>query len=1256
MALVQNSPSRLRRLMGVLLVALVAYGVDPVVSTAHAETCYPDGSGNQFCVDVANTDLVQLSPTPMFAMNDAEYTALRHLEDQSVGAVRARHGLTDTGDERVLTYLRSPLRAELLGQVLAAAGKDPGARNADEQAVLAWYGKVRQRMNVDAAAKAVHLYSDFYGDAEPGEFPDNACTFTAPAPFGEDYPGQAGRWIGCFGTPPVGDLGPRIPTFEDFTKWGLAVSVTEQANTGSSALSTLLARDAIALAAASSVAAIAAVGVALIEAFAANAVATFFLPFASLAASVTASATAAVPAAATAYLSAAALETAASAGSAAAGGAAEAAVTAAGFSVGLAAAVVTTIIVALTILIITSINITRVGQLQDDLLANLFKAATTPVDPVSDLHTDSGLQALATTIQAVTVSSNLPATPQPPVDAADPVFRITSAQGNPAPGRSDTWTYVGSPSPDGVYREGTTAIRSGWLAAPDGARDPATAVSMPLWDPEGGISPRAGFDHDAVVSTVMVGGQRKFLATAMGREGYPKTGTQCADYHEDGCWVTDKLPFLGTAGVADRRYVELVPESPPAVLIGGGGSVAQRATLPLAAVAENGTAVDPDGDPVTYTWQVTGCPIFATDCDTAPRTGATQSYVFPTRGDYTMQLTATDSLGRSDVETRIISVTNAPPALTATTGPSVLEGEPARLTGSVVDGLGEPVSVSVDWGDGSPPSTAAAVSLSGVLDYDLSHTYAEPGPGPHGAWDVVATASDGTATRDVLRTITVGNRPPSLTVDDPPGPSTYEPGDTVVLTGSADDFGPAHPLALEARWYDGTVQPVEVPEAAPRTWSTQHVVTAALSDPATPLVTLVLTDRFGATDEVAVVGGVLNRAPSFTGPTATSTPVARTVTTLSGQLTDPNGDAVGLVVDWGDGTAPDEFDRVAGEVDLQLSHTFQHRGIYTVELTATDTFGLSRTVTVELRVAGDRPLVTGTSWRDGAPFEGEFATLKVEVGYDPDRDPGDAILHWGDGTASAVSVPAGVTAFSAVHRYADDGLYDIDIELTDADGSAPPFVAKGIVVQNLSPTARLDVTDQLGRPIAPGASVPVGSRVSVATRADDPGVDDELTGQLTWGDGRSVRVLAARERQRHEHLYLTPANGIALDVSDGDGGHGLARAALPVLAPRAQSRQLATLVDGRARRLLARPARRDVAFQDGLVTAARLLRTTARQESLSVGLLAVSAARLEIAAAEGGTTRARRLLAKADHQLGRLRPVAAATSARAAVAALDGRS
>ena len=389
MALVQNSPSRLRRLMGVLLVALVAYGVDPVASTAHAETCYPDGSGNQFCVDVANTDLVQLSSTPMFAMNDAEYTALRHLEAEAVGAVRDRHGLSDPGDDRILTYARSPLRAELLGLVLAAAQKDAGARTADEVTVLAWYAKVRQRMNVDAAIAAIDEYQRFYGEAEPASSrttraPTYRRTPSSPStrargsvdrvlrhPTGR-RPRAANpvlRGVHCLGHGGEPDRagqprwrrrgdrpGPRRhragrsqqrdrrrrgrhrPDRGTRGQRGLGVlpPVRRRGRRGHRVGDGRGAGR----------------GDDLRDRRSAR--------------------------------------TAAASASSSAGTTAATTLGAAGFSVALAAAVITTIIIALTILIVASINIGRTAQLRDDLIANAIKASGTPVDPVADLQTPNG--------------------------------------------------------------------------------------------------------------------------------------------------------------------------------------------------------------------------------------------------------------------------------------------------------------------------------------------------------------------------------------------------------------------------------------------------------------------------------------------------------------------------------------------------------------------------------------------------------------------------------------------------------------------------------------------------------------------------------------------------------------------------------------------------------------------------------------------------------------------------------------------------
>jgi glucose/arabinose dehydrogenase len=86
---------------------------------------------------------------------------------------------------------------------------------------------------------------------------------------------------------------------------------------------------------------------------------------------------------------------------------------------------------------------------------------------------------------------------------------------------------------------------------------------------------------------------------------------------------------------------------------------------------------------------------------------------------------------------------------------------------------GDPLSFSWDFGDGSPPSSAASPQ----------HVYDQ-----NGTYDARLTVNDGaggTSTDDV--TITVGNRPPVASIDAPAPTFRYAVGDTVTLSGSAVD-------------------------------------------------------------------------------------------------------------------------------------------------------------------------------------------------------------------------------------------------------------------------------------------------------------------------------------------------------------------------------------------------------------------------------------------------------------------------------------
>ncbi|UCC82217.1 MAG: PKD domain-containing protein [Gemmatimonadota bacterium] len=75
-------------------------------------------------------------------------------------------------------------------------------------------------------------------------------------------------------------------------------------------------------------------------------------------------------------------------------------------------------------------------------------------------------------------------------------------------------------------------------------------------------------------------------------------------------------------------------------------------TAPLSVTFDGGDSSDPDGDPLTYTWEFG---------DGTGSVGATVTHVYDAAGDYTAVLTVDDGKGGSDMASVAISVTAAPP-------------------------------------------------------------------------------------------------------------------------------------------------------------------------------------------------------------------------------------------------------------------------------------------------------------------------------------------------------------------------------------------------------------------------------------------------------------------------------------------------------------------------------------------------------------------------------------------------------------------
>jgi DNA/RNA endonuclease G (NUC1) len=139
---------------------------------------------------------------------------------------------------------------------------------------------------------------------------------------------------------------------------------------------------------------------------------------------------------------------------------------------------------------------------------------------------------------------------------------------------------------------------------------------------------------------------------------------------------------------------------------------------PVNPVPEGGTAsfsaagsLDPNGTIASFAWDFG---------DGGSGTGETVTHVYAQDGSYTARLTITDSDGLTDTATVVVNVTNVVPVVGAVPDASVNVGAAYTLSASFTDPGADAWTATVNWGDGSAPSS---VGLTG-RSFSLTHTYA----------------------------------------------------------------------------------------------------------------------------------------------------------------------------------------------------------------------------------------------------------------------------------------------------------------------------------------------------------------------------------------------------------------------------------------------------------------------------------------------------------------------------------------------------
>ncbi|WP_308809543.1 myxosortase-dependent M36 family metallopeptidase [Archangium lansingense] len=485
--------------------------------------------------------------------------------------------------------------------------------------------------------------------------------------------------------------------------------------------------------------------------------------------------------------------------------------------------------------------------------------------------------------------------------------------------------------------------------------------------------------------------------------------------------------------------------------------VSERSTATLDAFG-----VDPDGDPLTYTWtQLTGTPVVLSGADTAIATFSTGEVSADTV--LTFRVTVSDGhLSASQDVSVLVRQVNVAPTVNAGLDGSVNERTSYTLAGSASDADGDTLSYAWVQVSGTP------VALAGANTAQATFTAPETASGE--TLTFVLTVSDGKASASDTVNVVVNNvnRAPvvmasSVTVDE---------RSTATLHATASD---ADGDGLTYAWTQQSGTPVVLSGAdtATVTFSTGEVN----ADSVFTFRVMVFDGHVSASQDVTVTVRNINAAPTVDAGQDGSVN-ERASYTLAGSASDVDGDALSYL--WvqvsgtpvglsGANTAQATF--IAPETASSETLTFTLT-VSDGKLTANDT------VNVVVNNVNRAPVVTASPV---TVDERSTATLHATAS-DPE---GDALTYaWTQvsGTPVTLSGADSATATFATGEVTADRTYSFRVSVSDGQATTTRDVV--VTVRNINP----------------GPVANAGSAVSVVARAAASldGSASAGTGTLTY--------------------------------------------------------------------------------------------------------------------------------------------------------------
>ncbi len=669
------------------------------------------------------------------------------------------------------------------------------------------------------------------------------------------------------------------------------------------------------------------------------------------------------------------------------------------------------------------------------------KIEQTGTDPVSFALTDSYLLVKKVTLSATDRFGTI-TTQVTDVAAADPRPRITAfVVPTTALNEGDALTVSGTVV-DGQLAQ-TPTVEIDWG---DGTK--SAAVVTPGVLGSGGTSRAYTFTATRIAGDNGANGQPlRITATAVDSDGYRATASKQVNVSNVAPQVTLTVPVTvdeGGSFVLNGRVVDPGTAEAITVSIDWGG------------VRSIATAVRDT---------VSGDYLFSAGAPADAFTDGAGTIATP--DIKTIRVTVLDKDGGSATTTAAVNVLNVAPVVATLTVPTTLDLTGiATITGRLVDaGLNDTLTVTVDWGDGSPATAAFIDQVTRTFSATKTYAVIDPRVLLRDFYEVKVTATDsgGASSSTVVRKIDLRSLLPEI--------------GSVILTAGREG----------ADAQDGGFATVEVRASSPvvstatltynidlnnddvwdlPVWQSSPLFTIAdaafHAESGFRAIQIAVRDRDGNTAETSRTVTITDVAPTLTATARNAQIVEGGQVTLDLRATDPSTtDAIqSWTVDWGDGnqdtyTSANTADYGLGR-SLTVSHVYADdrralvNGVrtgpslaYSIRTTAVDSE--ARTVAaqpIEVMVGNASPSLSNVALA-GTITEGGTARLTgafADVGV---KDGRVVTIDWGDGSAlQVVNFIASATSFDVTHTYLQDSraqagnAYSVKVSLADTDGAS----------------------------------------------------------------------------------------------------------------------------------------------------------------------------------------------------------------------------